>query len=154
MMKRLLILALMALSACSGGSPTVVDPPTPSTILLPAEPAPDSTTMFIGELRGFAINEGNTWVAAAEVTILDGEDEPVTGVLISGKWDEGETDTTACTTVDAGTCELESGSIRKRVGQAVLEITHVEHDVLNYDRKLDLVDEPEDQPRELTIRKP
>ena len=48
---------------------------------------------------------------------------------------------------------MESGSIRKRVGQAVFEITDIEHDELTYHPELDLVEDPEDQPRELTIRK-
>ena len=110
--------------------------------------------MFIGVLHGFPVNEGNTWVAVAEVTIFDTDDDPVADVRISGEWDEGDTDTTACTTDATGTCELESGSIRKRVGQAVLEITDIEHDELSYHPELDLVEDPEDQPRELTIRKP
>jgi hypothetical protein len=154
MIRRFLILTLMGLTACSGGSPTVVASTTPPTILLPAEPAPDPTILFIGELHGFAVNEGNTWVAVAEVTILNGEDEPVAGARISGEWDEGGTETSACTTDDTGTCDLESGSIRKRVGQTVLEITDIEHDQRTYHPELDQVENPEGQPRELKIRKP
>ncbi len=37
--------------------------------------------------------------------------------------------------------------------QAVFEITDIEHDELTYHPELDLVEDPEDQPRELTIRK-
>ncbi len=110
--------------------------------------------MFIGELGAAAIRQGNTWVAVAEVTVLDGDDQPVAGALVSGAWDEGDTDTTACITDQSGRCELESGSIRRRVSQTTVAITDVEHDELSYQPELDAVDNPEDQPRELAIRKP
>lgn len=110
--------------------------------------------MFIGELQGFPVNEGNSWMAVAEVTILDDDDEPVAGVRISGEWDEGDAEATACTTDDTGTCDLESGSIKKRVGQTVFEITDIEHDALTYHPELDRIADPEDPQRELQIRKP
>ena len=109
--------------------------------------------MFIGHLSGSPINQGSTWVAVVEVTILDNDSAPVAGVRIAAEWDEGDTDGTACTTDENGGCELESGSIRKRVSQTVLEITDVSHDELTYSPELDDVADPA-RPRELTIRKP
>ena len=69
MTRYLFVLALAALAACSGPTPAVE---TPSTILLPADPVPseEPNTMFIGELDGSSLNDGNTWVAVVEVTVL------------------------------------------------------------------------------------
>ena len=79
---------------------------------------------------------------------------PVVRAATAAEWDEGDEDSTACTTDANGACELESGSIRKRVSQTVLEITDVSHDELTYAPEFDEVADPEAQPRELTIRKP
>jgi hypothetical protein len=110
--------------------------------------------MLIGELLGSAVNDGNTWRGVAEITMLTIDGEPVTGAVVSGSWDEGDTEDVTCITDEAGACQLESDSIRKRVGQTVLEITDIEHSELSYRSDLDMVDEPESQPRELTVRKP
>jgi hypothetical protein len=156
MIKTFLVIALIALAGCSSASPVVEAPATPSTLLLPAGPAPTQTPsfMFIGELVGASINNGNTWVAVAELTVLDGAEEPVAGVIVSGEWDEGDTEEASCTTDEAGTCELESDSLRKRVPRAVLEITALDHDNLEYRPNLDVVDDPEERPRQLAISKP
>jgi hypothetical protein len=110
--------------------------------------------MSIAELTGSNINHGNTWVAVAEVTVVDSQDDPVAGVEVSGKWDEGDIENPTCTTDKTGKCELESGSIRKRVSQTIFEIIGLEHDVLSYDPDLDAVDSLESQPSDITIRKP
>lgn len=156
MIKRFLVIALIALAGCSSASPTVEAPATPSTLLLPAGPAPTQTpsVMFIGELVGTGINNGNTWIAVAELTVLDGAGEPVAGVIVSGEWDEGDTEEASCTTDEDGTCELESDSLRKRVPSAVLEIADLDHDNLEYRSDLDVVDDPEERPRQLAISKP
>jgi hypothetical protein len=49
---------------------------------------------------------------------------------------------------------MERDSIRKRVSHATLEITKIEHGSLTYFPEFDQVDNPEDQPRVITIRKP
>jgi hypothetical protein len=110
--------------------------------------------MFIGKLEGSATNEGNTWLAQAAVTVLDGGNQPVAGAVVSGKWSEGDSETTSCLTDETGACEMESDSIRKRVSRAVLEITNLEHESLTYFPEFDQVDNPEDQPRVITISKP
>lgn len=150
MITRLLLGGLLTLAACSGGTPAET-PAIPSTILLPAETDPSPSVMVLGELTGLALNHGNTWVAVAQVTVLDGGQEPVAGALVTGEWNEGDADTDACTTDETGTCELESGSMKKRVLQATLEITDVSHESLSYDPDLD--DSP-DRNWDLTIRKP
>ncbi len=126
----------------------------PPTILLPTDTEPGPAVMFIGELDGFAINQGPTWVAQAAVTVLNSEEQPVSGTVVSGNWSEGDTETTSCTTDEAGTCELVSDSIRKRVPKIVFEITDLQNESLAYLAGLDDVDSPEDQPRTITIRKP
>lgn len=151
MIRRILILGLVVLAGCSEAAPTV-EPP--STILLPADPDPSPSAMFIGELAGSAINEGNTWSARASVTVLDGDREPVANAVISGEWSEGDTETAACTTDEIGTCEIESDSLRKRVSHAVFEITNLEHARLTYLPEPDQLEDPDDQPRVITIHKP
>ena len=153
MIRRILILGLVVLAGCSGAAPAV-ERAEPSTILLPSGPDPFPKAMFIGELEGSATNEGNTWLARAAVTVLDGANQPVAGTVVSGKWSEGDSETTSCLTDKTGTCEMERDSIRKRVSHAVLEITNLEHGSLTYLPEFDQVDNPEDQPRVITIRKP
>jgi hypothetical protein len=125
-------------------------------MLLPAKPEPTQAPniMFIGELNTTSINNGNTWIAVADLTVLDDAGEPVAGVTVSAEWVEGDTEEASCTTDADGTCELESDSLRKRVPRAVLEITALDHDDLEYRPDLDAVDEPEEQPRQLAILKP
>jgi len=154
-MKRcLLIVAMVALAGCSGSSSQTEPTSVPSTILLPASAPPVAPVMLIGELIGSALNDGNTWRGVAEITMLTLDGEPVAGALVSGAWDEGDTEDATCTTDAAGTCRLESDSIRKRVPRTVFEITDIDHSELSYRADLDMVDEPESQPRELTVRKP
>ena len=87
-------------------------------------------------------------MAVARLTVLDGDGEPVAGALVTGEWNEGDTDAGACTTNETGSCELESGSMRKRVSQATFRITDVSHESLSYDPDVD------DADRDLTVRKP
>lgn len=110
--------------------------------------------MFIGELAGFAVNQGSTWVAHVVVTVLDADDEPVAGAMVSGAWSEGDTDTASCTTDETGACELESDSIRKRVSTVVFEIINLEAESLSYLPELDNVGDPGEQPRSISIAKP
>ena len=110
--------------------------------------------MFIGELAGSSINNGNTWVAVVEVTVLDESGDPVPDTLVSGEWDLGDGGSVSCRTDAGGTCELESNSLRKRIPQTVLEITGLEHGNLVYQPDLDEVDDPGERPRELVVRKP
>lgn len=154
MTRYLLILAMVALAGCSGSPPQTETIPVPSSILLPASDTAVPPVMLIGELLGSSINDGNTWRGVAEVTMLTVDGEPVAGAMVSGTWDEGDTEHASCTTNEAGTCRLESDSLRKRVSETVLEITEIEHSEFSYRADLDMVDEPEAQPRELTVRKP
>ena len=153
MIQRTLILTLVVLAGCSGAAPAV-ERAEPSAILLPSGPDPAPDAMFIGELAGSSTNEGNTWLARAAVMVLDGANQPVAGAVVSGKWSEGDSETTSCLTDETGSCEMERNSIRKRVSHAVLEITKIEHGSLTYFPEFDQVDNPEDQPRFITIRKP
>ncbi len=153
MIQRILILTLVVLAGCSGAAPAV-ERAEPSTILLPSGPHSAPEAMFIGELAGSSTNEGSTWLARAAVTVLDGANQPVAGAVVSGNWSEGDSETSSCLTDETGTCEMTSDSIRKRVSHAVLEFTNLEHELLTYFPEFDQVDNPEDQPRVITIRKP
>jgi hypothetical protein len=153
MIQRILILGLVVLAGCSGAAPAV-ERAEPSTILLPSGPDPASKAMFIGELAGSSTNQGSTWLARAEVTVLDGGNQPVAGTVVSGNWSEGDDEASSCLTDETGTCEIKSDSIRKRVSHTVLEITNLEHESLTYFPEFDQVDNPEDQPRVISIRKP
>ena len=152
MIRRALIFGLVVLAGCSEAAPTV-EPSEPSTILLPAASDVTQEAMFIGEVDVSTINEGSTWVAEVVVAVRDSENQPVAGAVISAEWSEGDTEATVCTTDNEGMCEFESGSIRKRVANAVLEITDIQHDSLTYVPELDEVDNPQDQPRVITVSK-
>ena len=110
--------------------------------------------MFVGGLDATSVNEGNTWLAHVRVTVMAGSGEAVTGALVSASWDEGDTGTASCTTGPGGSCDLASGSIRKRVASTELEITALEHRSFTDSPELDAVDYPEDALRSITIEKP
>jgi len=154
MLRRVLIPCVVVLAGCSG-SPTVIESVPPSSIiLLPDAPDPVASGMFLADLEGSAINNGNTWVAVTRVVVLDDGYEPVAGVLVAGEWSEGADEEAACTTDADGECDLESDSIKKRVGSAELEITTVEHDSLDYEPDLDDDFDPDETPLVVTVSKP
>ena len=77
-----------------------------------------STAIHIGDLDGIPSNDGNTWSATVEVTVHDGNHNPINGAYVRGTW----TPTSAltaneCTTGDLGgngTCIMLYPSLRNR----------------------------------------
>lgn len=154
MSRRLFVVGLIVLAGCSSQAP-VVEPSDTSILLLPSQSTvPEPAGVYVADLTGSAINQGNTWVALAEILIIDDAGTPVGDVLVAGAWSEGGEEEAACTTATDGTCEVESDSIRKRVGSATFEILGVEHATLQYQPGLDEEYDPENGPVSLTVDKP
>jgi len=86
------------LSAGAPGSP----PPPP--------PPPEPMTTHVGDLDGRAAGSGR-WTATVTITVHDGADAPLAGVVVTATWQGGASAT--CTTGAAGTC-----SVSRRVAKS------------------------------------
>jgi hypothetical protein len=151
--RRLLIAIALIAAGCAGGAAGDNQLIVPSTILLPAADDQAPSTLFVADLAASQLNQGPTWLARVVVSVTDTNDRPVAGAVVSGVWSEGETGAGSCTTDVLGECELESSSIRKRVGSVELTIDSVEHAGLGHASELDAAGLDED-PGTITIAKP
>ncbi len=84
--------------------------------------------MHVGDLDGWASNDGSTWSATVEVTVHDAQHNPINGATVRGTWSPTGLASTECTTGDLGgngTCIFLYPGIRKRTGSVSFTVTSV-----------------------------
>jgi len=88
--------------------PVGTSPPPP-----PPPPPPPTPTIHVGDLdRESAWLSATTWRARAIVRVHDAADEPVEGVLVTGRW--GSSGSVTCTTNGNGSCNLNKELNKKK----------------------------------------
>ena len=101
--------------------------PTPT-----ATPAP-AGTMHIGDLDGSsAPGAFNRWDATIVITVHDDNDNPVSGVTVSGAWSAGASGTSSCITNASGQCSVSKTGIRNTVLSVTFTVTNASHSSLSY----------------------
>lgn len=74
--------------------------------------SPPASAIHVGDLDGFGVDTGGRWTARVTVVVHDAEENPVSGVTVSGTWGGGASGGGSCVTGAAGQCEV-STQIRK-----------------------------------------
>ena len=74
--------------------------------------------------RGLATRGGNRWTARVTITVHDFNHQPVAGVVVTGSWSGGYTDTASCTTNALGQCSLMTGSMSSGKTSATFTVTN------------------------------
>src|SRR6266511_2957060 len=61
-----------------------------------------STAMHVGDLDGFASDDGTTWSATVEITVHDANHNPLNGAEVRGVWSRNGLNANTCTSGDLG----------------------------------------------------
>ena len=81
--------------------------------------------VHVGDLDGSSDHGILTWRAEVNAAVHDAAHAPVAGAKVTGKWSEGGTNTSSCTTGGNGRCTTKSGSISKLRGNVTFTVTGV-----------------------------
>ena len=114
---------------------TAVIPPSPTpTAVTPPSPTPTATTppsggggsIHIGDLDGTSasVNRRN-WSASVTIYVHDVNENPVSGVTVTGAWSSGVSGATSCTTDAAGSCVITSSNINTKITSAVFSVLDI-----------------------------
>lgn len=79
--------------------------------------APGTVGMHIGDLDATVSSNGSTWSAIIDVTVHDGNHQPLNGATVVGRWNVSGLNVDECTTGELGgngTCIMLAPSIRKK----------------------------------------
>ena len=109
----------------TGGGPTATPTPT-------ATPGPGGT-MHIGDLDGTsAPGSPGRWNATITITVHDENDNPVSGITVSGAWSSGATGTASCVTNASGQCTVTKTGTRNSVNSVTFSVTNATGGGLTY----------------------
>ncbi|HEV8304757.1 MAG TPA: CARDB domain-containing protein [Gemmatimonadales bacterium] len=87
-----------------------------------------SLGVHIGDLDGRSSNDGSTWSATVEITVHDGNHNPINGATVTGSWNLSGLNSNTCTTGDlggTGTCIVLFPGLRKRIGTVIFTVQNV-----------------------------
>jgi len=105
-------------------APTKPPRSTPTPTNTPAPTQPPASTIHSGDLDGSsAYSSKNYWNATVVIWAHGGDENPVSGVAVSGSWSGGYTGSASCTTDSTGKCTVISGNIRKNLNSVTYTIT-------------------------------
>jgi hypothetical protein len=107
--------------------------------------------MYVGALEAVAGNVGDNWWTTVTVTVVDVDNDPVSGAIVGGVWSNGYGETT-CTTGGNGQCNLTSKQIEK--GDTVFTVDGVSHDVLVFNPNRTFDDEGNLYGRSIKVKRP
>ncbi len=147
--------ALVLLAACT--------PNPAATPIETAEAGPGTTSgsatspvdgLYVSSIDGESVNLGNTWEAEVVLTVVDGDQEPVPGAVVTASWDKGDDDLMRCTTNEHGHCHFTSSAFAKRIKSATFQIEDIAHEDLDYLGHLDAGRDLNDSLTTLAIPKP
>ena len=101
--------------AAGGAAPTPTPTPTPT-------PGP-TIGVHIGDLTSSAnLGNRNRWQASVNVVVHDDAENPLAGVLVTGTWSNGVSNSGSCTTNSFGVCTIKLNNIKGNVGSVDFSI--------------------------------
>jgi hypothetical protein len=107
--------------ACSGSNTTCTVTVSAATSAQASfEPQP---VMYVGALSGTRTVGSRSWSASATVTMLNGAQAPVSGVLVSFTTSGASSGTVSCTTTAAGTCTVTRDNLRSNRGSITFAVS-------------------------------
>jgi hypothetical protein len=89
-------------------------------------PEAQITDLHLKNLTGSAIpGSRNRWSASVELEVVDGDTDPVQGVLVEGQWSNGTSGGASCTTGVDGRCAVLKNSLKANVDSVVLTVNNL-----------------------------
>ncbi len=114
-------------------TPIPTNTPVPTNTPIPTNTPPPASTMHIGDIDGAAVSSGRNWSGRVTLTVHDSNENPVSGATVSGTWTGDFNGSGSCTTGGSGTCQIDSGSIRKKgTTSMTFTVGNVTHASLSY----------------------
>ncbi|MEW5987768.1 MAG: Ig-like domain-containing protein [Chloroflexota bacterium] len=87
-------------------------------------PTPPGTRVHVGDLDGWGTRTGTTWKATVVITVHDQNENPRSGVTVSGSWANGDT-ATCGPTGSNGQCTVVRQYLPNSVTKSILTITNL-----------------------------
>jgi serine protease len=72
----------------------------------------DPLELHVGDMTGVLSVKGKNWSATVTITAFDQDNQPVSGVVVTGSWSGAKTGTASCTTGSNGACSVATGSMK------------------------------------------
>jgi hypothetical protein len=88
--------------------------------------------VHVGGLSGLIHDVGGTRTVEVTVTVLDGSNQPASGVKVTGKWTGGRGGARSCTTDGAGQCTVNT-TAKEANGSVTFGVTGMKRKGCKYD---------------------
>ena len=136
---------IYALDASTGApEPT----PTPT-------PPPTSGSLHSGDLDGSSAPSGSRdWKATLVITVHNANEDPASGVTVSGAWSGGYNGSASCTTGSTGTCSVISGNIRNKRVKAAFQVNNLTKSGYSYNAAANHDQDGDSDGTTITVNRP
>jgi hypothetical protein len=105
---------------------TISSAPATISVTITAPP-----TLHVGDLDATTVKASGSWQVSVTVRIDSFSHAPIAGAFVRGVWANGLT--SSCTTSVAGTCQVGSGSLARKIQSTTFRVTSVTSAALVYD---------------------
>jgi PKD repeat protein len=109
------------------------DTATRTNYITVTEPGTGSTTMHISDMSVTRVKSGRNYLGVCSITVVDGDGVAVGGANVTVSYDGVTSGSVSGTTAADGTVALQSGGMKKPVGEWCFEVTNITHASLSYD---------------------
>ena len=82
-------------------------------------------SVHVADLTATTAVSRNKWTATVTTTVVDENNAPVSGAVVTAAWSGGYTGTGTCTTGSSGTCSITSASMKLTVTSVTFTVTNV-----------------------------
>jgi len=98
-------------------------------------------TIHVAALSATTAVSRNKWTATVTTTVVDENNAPVSGAVVTAAWSGGYTGTGTCTTGATGTCSITSASMKLTVPSVTFTVTNVTATDYTYNPAANVVSE-------------
>jgi hypothetical protein len=137
----------------SGPTPTRTRTPTPGPTPTRTPTASASTVMHIGDLDGSSTGSGK-WTATVTITVHDANHNPVANATVSGKWSNGASGTSSCTTNSNGQCTVSKSGIPKGKSSVTFTVNNVTRPASTYNSAINHDPDGDSNGTRIVVRRP
>lgn len=111
--------------------------------------------MHMGDLDGSAIDVNRkNWAATIAVTVHDASENPVANATVFGMWSGGTSGSGSCVTDSSGSCQMQSGNIKKSYADVTFTITDVARAGDSYDSSANHDPDGDSDSTSITVSRP
>jgi subtilisin family serine protease len=108
--------------------PTSTNTPRPTSTSTPAA----ATKSHVGDLDRSSATSGTKWNATVTILVHNNNEQPVANATVTGKWTNGSSGTSSCTTNSSGICTVTKSGLSASTAKVTFSITGVSATSLTY----------------------